>query len=199
MSYIVSSDESNYSFSTPKTIEITFCYAQKWMVKMYEKLGWIALGQYNGYNKTGMYIKQIELLIASIEKKRSITKDADRISDLSVILKNVKKLKDFATKLFDENDIVSESNTEDGIATKVTMKWLSKWHAMLYSKLGWMALVKSEGKKYKVKCYLRFINDLIASGKKKINELTDPDNITDAKIIYNNSLKLKIFAEKLLL
>lgn len=69
MSYIVSSDESNYSFSTPKTIEITFCYAQKWMVKMYEKLGWIALGQYNGYNKTGMYIKQIELLIASIEKK----------------------------------------------------------------------------------------------------------------------------------
>ena len=199
MSYSSDSESSNNDYSTPRTVEITFCYAQKWMVKMYEKLGWMALSKYNGYNKTGMYIKQIDILIASIEKKRSITQDSDRVADLGVVLKNVQKLKDFATKLFDDNDMVSESNTEAGIATKVTMKWLSKWHAMLYSKLGWIALVKSEGKKYKVKSYLRFINDLIASGKKKINELTDPDNITDAKIIYNNSLKLKGFAEKLLI
>ena len=185
------SDNSSYHSPAPRTVEITFCYAQKWMVRMYEKLGWVALSQYNGYNKSRMYIKKINLLIDSIEKKRSITQDTDRVADLSVILKNVQKLKEFATKLFDENGAVYESNAEEGIVTKVTMKWLSKWHAMLYSKLGWMALVKSEGKKYKVRCYLRFINDLIASGKKKISELTDPDNITDAKIIYNNSLKLK--------
>ena len=196
MSSITSSENSHY---TPKPVEITNCGAQKWTAKMYKKLGWIALSQFKGYNKTKMYLKTIDLLIASIENKREITNNTDRLNDLNVVLKNARKLKEFALKLFDEYNEVSESNTEEGIATKVTMKWFCKWHTKMYKKLGWMALKKSEGKKYKVKCYLRSINDLIASGNKKINELTDPDNITDAKVIYNNCLKLKGFAEKLLL
>ena len=195
----VSDLNSEFDSPTPKTVDITFCGAQKWMAKMYKKLGWMALSQHKGYDKTRMYMKTLDLLIASIEKKRSITTDIDRIADLNVILKNTRKLKDFATKLFDENEMITEGNTEEGIATKVTMKWLGMWHSKMFKKLGWMALKKSDGKKYKVRCYLRTINDLIASGQKKINELTDPDNLIDAKIIYNNSLKLKRFAEKLLL
>ena len=192
-------DGMEQNFSNIKPMEITFCGAQKWFVKMYEKLGWMALGQSNGFKyKPKMYMNKINHLIISIKNKKNNTISLDRQNDLEVILTNSRKLKEFAQTLF-SNSIIKDSNIEEGVATKVTMKWLSKWNAMLYSKLGWMALVKSEGKKYKVKCYLRYINDLIASGKMKIGELTDPDSINDAKIIYNNSKKLKHFAEKLLL
>jgi len=195
----VDNESSSNDFIKGKPVEITFCWASKWHVKMYEKLGWIALSVSNGYqNKAKNYLNGIDHLLISLKAKKEQTTGPDRIQDLNILISNISKLKEFANKLINKSE-VRTSDTEEGTATPVTMKWLSKWYAMLYSKLGWMALVKSEGKKYKVRCYLRFINDLIASGRKKINELTDPDSIEDAKIIYNNSLKLKHFAEKLLL
>jgi len=191
--------EMSDSFNSVKPNNITHCGAQKWHAKMYEKLGWIALGQSNGYKyKTKTYLHTIDILIASIKLKQTKTINTDRINELDIVLSNTRKLKEFANKLFDDA-ILKDADTEPGIATKTTMKWLSKWHAKMYKKLGWMALKKSQGKKYKVRCFLRTINDLIASAKLKISELTDPDLIDDAKIILNNSTKLRHFAEKLLL
>jgi hypothetical protein len=191
--------EMSNSFSSVKASNITHCGAQKWHAKMYEKLGWTALGQSNGYKfKPKMYLHKIDILIESIKLKQTKTINTDRKNDLDIVLSNTRKLKEFANKLFDDA-ILKEADTEPGIATRTTMKWLSKWHAKMYKKLGWMALKKSQGKKYKVRCYLRTINDLIASAKLKISELTDPDLIDDAKIILNNSTKLRHFAEKLLL
>lgn len=198
-------DISQRFFNSPRhlkggaIVDITFCWAQEWYAKMYKKLGWMALIKSQGYRKYRMYLNTIDHLIASIELKKTNTTNPDRVNDLNIILINTRKLRDFANKLFNDTTSSNESSTEDGIPTKVTMRWLSKWHVKMYQKLGWMALKRSEGKRYKVKCYLRSINDLIASGNKKINELRDSDNIIDAKIILSNSLKLKEFAQKLLL
>jgi hypothetical protein len=179
-------------------VDITFCWAHGWYAKMYKKLGWMALIKSQGYRKYRMYLNTIDHLIESIKLKKTKTTNSDRVNDLDILLKNSNKLKEFANKLLNNTNSTNESLTEEGIPTKVTMKWLSKWHAKMYEKLGWMALRKSEGKKYKIKCYLRSINDLIASAKKKINDLTETDFINDARIILSNSQKLKQFAEILL-
>ena len=80
----------------------TFHGLHEWHKHMFEKLGWMILSkEKNDLNpeKISAYIKGIELLKCSLEKKINIVKEEDRKVDLEILLDNVKILQKAASKI----------------------------------------------------------------------------------------------------
>ena len=93
-------------FETSSNDEITLHGLEKWVVHMYEQLGWITLyHSQNQYEKVGSYLISINKLKSSIESRLRIVTSEDAKLDLNTLLSKIKHLKKIALILFDENKI----------------------------------------------------------------------------------------------
>jgi len=173
-----------------------------WYNKLYNKLGWIALSYKEGRKlKIKSYLHRIKEFIASAERKREDTINTDKKECIRILIKNIKKLNEFANYLFNNIDEHIKKNGPDhplGNAKDRSCGQLMKWHAKKYEKLGLMALLKSEGNKYEIKGYLSNLGDLEASILKKIKKINDEDKKYDFKVVLHNVKNLRHFAHVLL-
>ncbi len=93
-------------FETSSNDEITLHGLEKWVVHMYEQLGWITLyHSQNQYEKVSSYLISINKLKSSIESRLRIVTSEDSKLDLNTLLSKIKHLKKIALILFDENKI----------------------------------------------------------------------------------------------
>ena len=84
------------------------------------------------------------------------------------------------------------------IATPITMHDAQRWNGKMYKKLGFMALMKSQGKMHKVESYLKSIDDLIASINARIVGIKEEEKLRDLKTTLDRAIQLKGFAQRLL-
>jgi len=84
------------------------------------------------------------------------------------------------------------------IATPITMHDAQRWNGKMYKKLGFMALMKTQGKMHKVESYLKSIEDLIASINARMAGIKDEEKIRDLNTTLDKAMKLRGFAQKLL-
>ena len=176
---------------------VTMMWLNIWFVKMYEKLGWMGLSLTEGKRKKVKgYVHTLKELLASAEKKEKHTTDFDRKNDIQILITKIKDLRTFARTLF--KNISSTEERAPGNAKERTFIALNKWYAKKYKKLGWMALLKSEGSVKEIKSYVSNIADLHATILKKMKEIKDDDKLYDLKIILRNTEKLRNFADILL-
>jgi hypothetical protein len=98
------------------------------------------------------------------------------------------------------NKVTKESNSMlyVPIATPITMHDAQRWNGKMYKKLGFMALMKSQGKMHKVVSYLKSIEDLIASINARMAGIKDAEKLRDLNTTLDRAKLLKDFATKLL-
>ena len=96
--------------------------------------------------------------------------------------------------------VTKESNSivYHPIAAPITMHDAQRWNAKMYKKLGFMALMKSQGKLHKVESYLKSIEDLIASINARMDGIKDEEKLRDLKTTLDKANQLRGFAQKLL-
>lgn len=77
----------------------TFCALEHWFKSIFEKLGWMILATHDqNIEKVNVYLKSINYLLESIDKKIKITEEKDRINDLKILKQQTIYLQHFANK-----------------------------------------------------------------------------------------------------
>lgn len=77
-------------------MQCTFCALEHWFKSIFEKLGWMILATHDqDIEKVNIYLKSINQLIESIDKKIKITEDKDRINDLKILKQQTLYLQHF--------------------------------------------------------------------------------------------------------
>jgi hypothetical protein len=86
-----------------KAHEATNCGIGKWVMFMYEKLGWMCLAKKHGHElKVRSYLDSIQNLKSSIELKIKHVHEADRKDDLKIHLEDACTLQAAANKLLSD-------------------------------------------------------------------------------------------------
>jgi hypothetical protein len=170
---------------------------------MFEKLGWMAMAQkHNNQLKIKAYLEGINHLQECIAKKIGDTHDKDRVNDLKILHKNTECLMHCTHQLL-TNTTQSEHNTKNNCIGEnphdATNCGLGKWMKHKFEKLGWMCLAMFHGNhSTKIQVYLDSIKSLLASLKKKLDEVDEKDRKDDIQILHDNVCVLQAAANKLL-
>jgi hypothetical protein len=85
-----------------------------------------------------------------------------------------------------------------GQPAPITMHDAQRWNEKMYKKLGFMALMKSQGKMHKVESYFKSIGDLIDSINARRAGINDSEKLRDLNITLDRAKLLQTFATKLL-
>jgi hypothetical protein len=184
-------DVVNYSSYKQGSIGRTSCYLEKWLDKLFQKLGWMIFAiEDSNILKLQNYISSIQILKSILCDKIMTTNDHDNKNNLEILLSQVEILENFVNR--EISPILQNINIKASTQkNQRTLCQINKWYAALFKKTGWMVLAVAENNKLKVDNYISCINDCIVAINQKMSAIKDIDKQNDLKILNDNILTLK--------